>query len=351
MHPRARGRRRAPGTVNGTTRGRAKLTAPQAWGMALGRMRSTHWRAGALVLAALAVAACQGRKEGSAPSGSSTAGEAAGEIVATYQGHTLTSDRVKQALERLPAPSRTYLAAPDRKRQFVENLVMTDLLYAEGTQAGYDNDPDITRQVDDLRKRLVVQRVMRKYQTPPTITDEQVKAQYDQNPALYSTTQVRASHILVKDEDTARELLAEVKAHPEKFADLAREKSTDATSARKGGDLGTFSPGRMVPEFDKVAFALKPGEISDVVKTQYGYHIIMVAERKDGEPRPFDQVKEQIRAALRSRMVQDQVQGHLDEIKKAADLKVDENALARITPPAPAPPATVPGAASQPSPH
>src|SRR6266436_4895279 len=165
---------------------------------------------------------------------------------------------------------------------------------------------------------------MRRYQTPPTITDEDVKAQYDRNPILYSTTQVHASHILVKDEDTARQLLAELKAHPEKFADLARE-------------------------FDKVAFALQSGEISDVVKTQYGYHIIMVAERKDGEPKPFDQVKEQIRAALRNKTIQDQVQGHLDELKKSADLKVDENALARITPPAPAPQATLPGAPPQPN--
>ena len=317
--------------------------------MALDRMRTIPWGAGALVLAALAVAGCQQGKEGAGGTPGTPPAAAGGEVVATYQGRTLTSGRIAQELERLPAPSRTYLAAPDRKRQFVENLALNDLLYAEGAQAGYDKDPEIARQVDDLRKRLVVQRVMRKYQTPPTITDEQVKAQYDQNPILYSTTQVHASHILVKDEDSARQLLAEVKAHPEKFADLAREKSTDTVSAKKGGDLGTFGPGRMVPEFDKVAFALQPGEISDVVKTQYGYHIIMVAERKEGEPKPFDQVKEQIRASLRNKVVQDQVQGHFDELKKAADLKVDENALARVTPPAPAPPAAVPGASPQPN--
>ena len=323
--------------------------------MALARMRSIRCAPGALFLAALAIVGCQQGGEGaggtSGTPATSKAADAGGEVVATYQGHTLTSGRVALELERLPAPSRAYLAAPDRKRQFVENLVLNDLLYAEGTQAGYDKDPEITRQVDDLRKRLVVQRVMRKYQTPPTPTDEQVKAQYDQNPTLYSTAQVHASHILVKDEDTAKQLLAEVRAHPEKFADLAREKSTDAVSAKKGGDLGTFGPGRMVPDFDKVAFALHPGEISDIVKTQYGYHIITVTERKDGETKPFDQVKEQIRTALRAKMVQEQVQAHFDELKKTADVKVDENALAHITPPAPAAPTTLPGAPPGPAPH
>ncbi len=260
-----------------------------------------------------------------------------GEVVATYKGRTLTSNDIAQEFERLPAPSRTYLAAPDRKRQFIENLVMNDLLYEEGRQAGYDKDAEIDRQVNDLRKRLVVQRVMKQYQTPPTVTDEQVRAYYDQNPALYSTTQIHASHILVKDEDTARQILADVKAHPEKFADLAREKSTDTISAKKGGDLGTFGSGRMVPEFEKVAFALKPGEISDVVKTQYGYHIITVTERKEGEPKPFDQVKEQIRATLRNKGLQEQVQGHFDQLKKDATLTINDEALARVTPPPPAP--------------
>jgi peptidyl-prolyl cis-trans isomerase C len=268
------------------------------------------------LLAVLAVAGCGGQaghepeataKQTGTPATASAGGT--GEVVASYKGKTLRSDQIAQEFERLPAPSRTYLAAPDRKRQFVENLVMNDLLYEEGQQAGLEKDPEIDKQVNDLRKRLVVQRVMRQYQTPPEITDDQIRAYYDQNPVLYSTTQVHASHILVKDEATAKEILAEVKANPDRFADLAREKSSDTVSAKKGGDLGTFGPGRMLPDFERVAFALKPGEISDVVKTQYGYHIIKVIERKEGEQKPLEQVKEQIRATLRNRGLQERVQG------------------------------------------
>ncbi|HJQ82980.1 MAG TPA: peptidylprolyl isomerase [Candidatus Binatia bacterium] len=314
--------------------------------MASRRSRLLHAIALPSMLLVLAGAGC--RKEEPQQTRPADAAEGKGEPVATYKGHTLTSDEVMAEFDRLPAPSRTYLAAPDRKRQFVENLVMNDLLFDEGQKLGYANDPEIDRQVNDLRKRLVVQRVMRQYQTPPTITDEQVRTYYDQNPSLYSTTQIHASHILVKDEELAKQIQAEVKATPAKFADVAREKSTDMISAKKGGDLGTFGAGRMVPEFEKVAFALKPGEVSDVVKTQYGYHIITVSERKEGELKPFEQVKEQIRATLRNRGLQEKVQGHFDQLKKDADLKIDDAALARVNPPPPAPgqPPQLPGGAA-----
>src|SRR5438552_11398496 len=127
---------------------------------------------------------------------------------------------------------------------------------------------------------------MRKYQTPPTIADEQVKAQYDQNPTLYSTAQVHASHSLVKDEDTARQLLAEVKAHQEKFADLEREKSTDTVSAKKGGDLGTFGPGRMVPEFDKVAFRSSPARSATGWKRSTATTSSMLPSARTAGPNP-----------------------------------------------------------------
>lgn len=296
----------------------------------------------------LAAVGCDGGG-GTSPAGSgtpaakpATPAEGSGEPLATYNGKTLTSDVVLKEMERLPPPSRTYLNAPDRKRQFVENIILNDLLYDEGRKEGFDKDDEIERQVTDLRKRLVVQRVMRKYQTPPEMSDDEARKYYDDNPELYSTTQVHASHILVKDEATAKDILAQVKAAPDKFADLAKEKSTDTMSAQKGGDLGLFGQGRMVADFEKVAFGLKVGEISDVVKTQYGYHIIKVTERKDGERKPFDQVKEQIKATLRNKRLQEQTQGHMDDLKKQANLQIIDAAVEKLVPPATSPNAPAP---------
>jgi peptidyl-prolyl cis-trans isomerase C len=259
------------------------------------------------------------------------------EVVATYSGKKLTSADVVQEIERLPGPSRAYLSAPDRKRQFVENMILNDLLFAEAQKAGYDKDPDIEKQITDTRKRLVVQRLMREYQTPPTITDDDAKKYYDDNPSLFSTTQIKASHILVKDEETAKRLHAQLVADPSKFADVAKQESTDKTSGAKGGDLGKFGQGRMVPEFERVAFSLKPGQLSEPVKTQYGWHLILVSEREEGERKPFDQVKEQIKTTLRNKQLQDAVQAKFDSLKKSANLQIDDAALAKITPP-PAPP-------------
>src|SRR5512139_2788561 len=198
-----------------------------------------------------------------APAAAAASAKQGGEVVARYGGGQLTSDELVVELQRLPARSRATMDAEARKR-FIENYVLNDPLYQEGVKQGLGDDPDIERQVNDLRRRLVVQRVVKKLQDLPPVTDEQVKAYYDANGDKYSTTTIKARHILVKDEAKARELQAQLKQAPDQFADLAKANSVDTASARKGGDLGFFGRGRMVPEFEVAAFSLKtPGEVSE----------------------------------------------------------------------------------------
>ena len=277
-----------------------------------------------------------------AASGAAPAPQGTGEVVARYGDQTLTADELVVELQRLPQRSRATMDADARKR-FVENYVLNDLLYAEGLSEGLGSDPDIERQVNDLRRRLVVQRVVRKLQDMAPVTDEQAKAYYDANPDRYSTTTIKARHILVKDEAKAKELHEQLTQNPDQFADLAKANSADTASARKGGDLGFFGRGRMVPEFEVAAFALKtPGQISEIVKTPYGYHIIQLEERRDGEQKPFDQVKEQIRATLRNESMQAKTKEYYDGLKTKSDLTIDESALERVAKSVPEP---SPGAA------
>jgi peptidyl-prolyl cis-trans isomerase C len=163
-------------------------------------------------------------------------------------------------------------------------------------------------------------------------TDTDAKDFYDKNPDKFTQPEsVRASHILIltKDADEAAKQAARTKIDAllkrakagEDFAALAKEHSQDG-SASQGGDLGFFPRGQMVPEFDQAAFALEPGEISDVVSTQFGYHIIKLTEKKQGSTVPFDQVKPQVVEYLSNQKKQQRVDSFIDEAKKRAKIEV-----------------------------
>ncbi len=284
----------------------------------------------ALAVAILASGfACQGG-ESVEKKGASSGGEQAvkGDIVASWNGGALSTADLDSQLERLPPRMRAQIATPERKRQFVEQQALNEILLAEGKKRGYETDPAIQEQVEALQKRLVIQKVMKEIQEAPTVSEEEVRAHYEQNKDLYSTTQVRASHILVSTEAKAREILEEVRKDPERFAELAKQHSTDPATKDRGGDLGFFGQGRMVPAFESAAFALKQvGDISDVVQTPFGYHIIKLTGRREGKIRPFEEVKDRIRVQLLSQRRRGHMDEELEKLKRAANLRIDEEAL------------------------
>jgi peptidyl-prolyl cis-trans isomerase D len=164
------------------------------------------------------------------------------------------------------------------------------------------------------------------------VTAQDVQRYYEDNEAQYSTPEeTRASHILLKTEGKddaavkkqAEDLLAKAKGGAD-FAALATTFSEDDSSKVKGGDLGFFPKGQMVPEFDAAAFSLPPGQISDLVKSQFGYHIIKVVERKPATKRSLDQVRAQIEDQLKTQRAQDEAQRTVTElagkVAKPADL-------------------------------
>jgi peptidyl-prolyl cis-trans isomerase C len=273
-----------------------------------------------------------------APSSSSPAAKPAsgGAVIATYAGKQFTTEDFRREVERLPPRSRAQLTTPERKRQFVDNFILNELLSEQGRTKGYDRDPEIVRQIDDLRQRLVVQRVMRDYQEAPVLSDDDIKAYYDQNQRLFSGAQIHAAHILVKDETLAKQLRAQLDAAPEQFEDLAKTNSVDTATAARGGDLGFFGQGRMVAEFERAAFALEnPGDLSPVVHTPFGYHIIKLIERKEGPAKPFDDVKERIRVAMVNQRRQELVTQRFDKVKADAKIQINDDVLDKAELPAP----------------
>lgn len=145
------------------------------------------------------------------------------------------------------------------------------------------------------------------------ITDDEIKTYFEDNKASFDTPeQVEASHILVEDEKTAKEVKKKIDEGGD-FAELAKEYSTDTQTAENGGELGYFSTGQMVEAFDKAAFAMEVDEISDPVKTDYGYHIIKVTGKKEAKEATLEDSKEQIKEALLEQKVQEQASTWLSE--------------------------------------
>jgi len=187
--------------------------------------------------------------------------------------------------------------------------------------------------VDALRAKTVV-------------PEADVKRAYDDNIEQYSTPeQIRASHILLKTEGKddaavkakAEDILKQAKAGAD-FGELAKKYSEDESNAKNGGDLDYFGHGKMVPEFDAVAFTLQPGQISELVKTQFGYHIIKLTDKKPGTTRPFAELRQQLtdqlsyeraqsKAAELSATLEKQISkpADLDKVAKAQGLTVQES--------------------------
>ncbi|BBO77609.1 peptidylprolyl isomerase [Desulfosarcina widdelii] len=165
-----------------------------------------------------------------------------------------------------------------------------------------------------------------------SLSDRQVRAFYDDNPSLFRRPeQVRASHILIKvpeNADPAKkdEALAAIQAlkarieNGEDFAVLAMENS-DCPSKAKGGDLGFFGREQMVKPFSDAAFALQPGQMSDVVETRFGYHLIRVTERQEEQTLPFNDVKEAIASRLRQEQEGKKIDAYIEKLKEHADIK------------------------------
>jgi peptidyl-prolyl cis-trans isomerase D len=171
-----------------------------------------------------------------------------------------------------------------------------------------------------------------------TIPATDVRRYYDQNIEQFSTPeQVKASHVLIKISETqddaaarksAEEVLAKAKAGAD-FAELAKQFSEDESNKATGGDLGFFGRGAMVKEFEDVAFSLEPGQMSEIVKTQFGYHVIKVTEKKAGETRPFEQVRAQIEDQLKWERAQQQAQQIAEEIGDDLESPADLEEVAK----------------------
>lgn len=191
--------------------------------------------------------------------------------------------------------------------QILQKILTTKIVAQKGYAAGIQNDAEVKKRVKDLESQVVAEAYIHK-QIEPKITDAKIKARYDELATKYKPQdEVRARHILVKTEAEAQKVISDLKGGAD-FAKLAGEKSQDTGSAKQGGDLGYFVRDAMVKEFATAAFGMKVGEVSTApVKTDFGYHIIKVEDKRKSSPPPLAEVKDQISNQLGQEMTNDEV--------------------------------------------
>lgn len=170
---------------------------------------------------------------------------------------------------------------------------------------------------DSIKKEMTIDKYKSDYVNGLKISEEEAKKYFEENKDSY--VKVRASHILVKTEEEAKKVLDKIKKG-EDFHALAATESIDNMSAVKGGDLGFFARGQMVPEFEEAAFSLKPGEVSEIVQTDYGYHIIKVEDRLEN----YEDVKDEVLEDLKNQKYQASVKKMRDEAKVKIYMKEDK---------------------------
>ncbi len=245
--------------------------------------------------------------------------EDADPVIMTAGDIKIRKSEFEAAIRTLPEQYQAF-ATGTGKKQFAEDYLRMKILAAEGFKAGLQNDKDVVRQLELMRENLVASAEVKKLESAVTVTDEELKKIYEQNKKDYQ--QASARHILIafkgspaaqagkkeltEDEAKAKaeELRKQIVAGGD-FAELAKKESDDVGSGSRGGDLGSFGHGQMVPEFEKAAFETKPGQVSPVIRTQYGYHILKVEKH---DLTPFEQVKPSLDKNVRQQKLQEAIE-------------------------------------------
>ena len=269
-------------------------------------------------------------------------------VILTIGDEKMTAAEFDQLVDALPPQAQAQVRGP-QKRLFAEQLVRVKVLYAEARKQKMDENPKVQRQMELQKENLLASLLMQEMTANAQVDDATARQYYDQHKSDYETAHAR--HILIrakgsplpvqpgKKDLTEEEALAKAQEIRKKivagedFAALAKAESDDVRSGANGGDLGPQKRNQTVPPFDQAVFSLPVGQISEPVKTQFGYHIIKVEKR---ELKPFEEVKPEIEKKLRPELARSAV----DNLQKQTTVILDDSFFG----PPPAPPAATPPA-------
>jgi peptidyl-prolyl cis-trans isomerase C len=265
----------------------------------------------ASVASLLALIACNSNNS---PQG---AGPAKDAVAATVNGTPISESLVGMMLKQRTNLGRP--ADPESRKTFIDSLAMQLIISQEAVKKGLDKAPEVVNRIELGRQSVLVDAFVQDYLKNNAVSEDMLKAEYEKIKAQATGTEYKARHILVENEAEAKDIIARLKKNPKAFEALAKEKSKDRGSKDNGGDLGWFDPRGMVPEFGAAVAQLAKGKFTEEpVKSQFGYHVILLEDSRQQQVQPLEQIK----PALMQQMQQQNLKKLFDEMKAKAKIEI-----------------------------
>ncbi len=251
-----------------------------------------------------------------------------GQVLAKINNTEITLSDFNERLKEYPSVAHGGTLDLETKKGFLDNLIVRELLYQESLRTGLDKEKETAAILEEMKKRILVEKLFKKeLEEKIKITEEEIKKYYDEHPEeAKAPFETRASHILLKSREEADMVQKKLKAGS-KFEDLAKTHSIDTGSKIRGGDLGFFRSGVMVPEFEEAALKLKKGEIGDVLETRFGFHIIKVTDKREGKSKTYDEAKMELEQSLLKKKKKEKFDNLVAGLKSKASITIKEDLL------------------------
>ena len=244
-------------------------------------------------------------------------------ILASFNGQTITLGEFNQLWEEVPEDYKLQLD----KSMVLDQMISEKLLIQEAKNMGLEEDNDVLEQIKKISEQILVQVLIeREILEKIKVNDEEVSEYYEQNKDSFTEKeQVHLYNILLETEEEAQDVLERLKAG-ENFSEITIEKST-GPSAAQGGDLGYLARGTIIPEIEEVVFALELEELSEVIKTDFGFHILKITEKKPETIKALEEVKEDIIQTLLPDKQKEAFENLLEELKSKSEIEINEELL------------------------
>jgi peptidyl-prolyl cis-trans isomerase C len=244
-------------------------------------------------------------------------------ILASFEGQTITLGEFNQLWEEVPEEYKLQLD----KSMILDQVISEKLLIQEAKNIGLEEDNDVLEQIQKMTEQILVQVLIEREILDKTkVNDEEVLEYYEQNKDSFTEKeQVYLYNILLETEEEAQDILEQLKAGGD-FSEIAQERST-GPSAAQGGDLGYLPKGTIIPEIEEVVFALELEELSEVIKTDFGFHILKITEKKPETVKTLEEVKEDIIQTLLPDKQKEAFENLLEELKSKSEIEINEEAL------------------------